>query len=316
MQIPGTMVEGGPWPHIDVPADLPHGDMPGDQVAITDAHVAKANVVFPALAEALVPVLQGSLHGRAVVAVAGGSGVGKSEVASILAHGLRTIGLGAYTLSGDNYPRRIPVHNDAERLRIYRGSGIRGLIARGGHTADRTEVLRALQRAGVDADPGQVAEHPWLADYQAAGRAGLQGYLGTRAEIDFDELSGIVDRFASGAGSVHLRRLGRTEADLWYDLVDLSAVHVLVIEWTHGLSDHLHGVDVPILLHSTPAETAEHRRSRGRDKGTDSPFTTVVLQVEQELLHSQAGKAAIIVSRAGELLSHEQYLAAMRGDDD
>ena len=33
-----------------------------------------------------------------------------------------TNGVGAYVMSGDNYPRRIPRDNDAERLRTYRAA--------------------------------------------------------------------------------------------------------------------------------------------------------------------------------------------------
>lgn len=55
-----------------------------------------------------------------VITVCGGSGVGKSEIASLLAHYFENMGVGCYTLSGDNYPHRIPVYNDAERLRIFR----------------------------------------------------------------------------------------------------------------------------------------------------------------------------------------------------
>ena len=44
--------------------------------------------------------------------------------------------------------------------------------------------------------------------------------------------------------------MGRTELDLWYDLVDFSNKNVLIIEWTHGNSDKYNGVDIPILLNS------------------------------------------------------------------
>ena len=55
---------------------------------------------------------------------------------------------------------------------------------------------------------------------------------------------------------------------------------MLVIEWTHGNSDEYKGVDIPVLLNSTPAETLEHRRNRNRDGAVDSPFTTMVLELE------------------------------------
>lgn len=298
-----------PWTPVAVPDDVPTGDMPGDRVSIGPRHVASANALFPLLVAELLPALAASPSERAVVGVAGGSGVGKSEIASLVAHLLRRSGVGSYTLSGDNYPRRIPSQNDAERLRIHRDGAVRGLVTDGLLRPERTAVLRALQEAGTDVDPAQVAEHPWLARYQRAGRAALKGYLGSPAEIDFDHLSDVVGRFKGGADRIPLRRMGRGPADLWYDDVDLTGVHVLVIEWTHACSDHLRGVDVPVLLHSTPAETLAHRRARGRDGATDSPFTTLVLGVEQELHEGQAPRARIILTRAGERLSVGRYRA-------
>lgn len=300
-----------PWTPPPLPADVPHGDMPGDRVNIGPSHVAKATRLFPVLVEQLLGVLGERTAGRAVVAVAGGSGVGKSETASLVSFYLRTAGVGSYTLSGDNYPRRIPVHNDAERLRVFRQGGQRGLVDSGEYTAERASVLRRLSAAGADADPALVVENPWLAVYQLAGRAALRGYLGTPAEIDFEHLSRVVGQFRDGVDAIWLKRMGRGEADLWYDLVDFSAVGVLVIEWTHGMNAFLRGVDVPILLNSTPAETLAHRRARNRDGATDSPFTTTVLEIEQDLLDSQAAGARIIVSKGGEALSYDQYSQAM-----
>ena len=299
----GILEAARPWTASPVPPEIPYGDMPGDQVRIGATQVAKAATLLPPLAEHLLPVLARSACSRAVVAVAGGSGVGKSEIASLLAFQLRSMGIGTYTLSGDNYPHRIPRLNDAERLRVFRRGGLRGLIASGLHTPQRSRALLALQVAGVDADRGRAAGCEWLAVYQDAGRTSLAGYLGTRHESDFAELSAIVRRFTDGADALYLRRMGREEADVWYDLVDVSDVHVLVIEWTHGLSDALVGVDVPILLVSTPAETLEHRRARNRDGGVDSPFTALVLEIEQELLDSRAHTARIVLSKGGELRS-------------
>ena len=309
-----------PWEAVEVTGPVPTGDMPGDRVAIGPQHVATANALFGALVAELLPVLAASPSTRAVVAVSGGSGVGKSEVGSLVSHLLRAVGVGAYTLSGDNYPRRIPAQNDAERLRVFRDAGTRGLVTDGLVTPERTATLRALQAADADADPAQVPEHPWLAAYQRAGRGGLAGYLGTPAEIDFDHLSAILAEFKNGAARVHLRRLGRGVTDLWYEAVDVEDVDVLVVEWTHGLSRHLRGVDVGILLGSTPAETLAHRRARGRDGGTDSPFTTLVLGLEQELLEVQAADARIIWAKSGDRLTYPGYRALMArtaaGDDD
>jgi alpha-galactosidase len=227
-------------------------DMPGDKIAVSETHIMKADVLFPQLLEMVQRACE-----RVVVSVFGGSGTGKSEIAVLVAAYMKEHGIGAYALSGDNYPHRIPMHNDAERLRIY----------------------------------------------NEAGDDGLRGYLGSAKEIDFDEINGIIQRFKSGEDKISLKRMGREEGQLWYDAVDFSDTQVLIIEWTHGGSDHLQGVDIPVLLWSTPAETLAHRRARGRDKGVDSPFTARVLEIEGELLHTQAHKARLILSSAGELIS-------------
>ena len=70
-----------PIPDLDA---IPSGDMPGDKVQITDQHVAKAQTIYPRLVELLQPLLS-TPPGRAVVSVHGGSGVGKSEIGSLLA---------------------------------------------------------------------------------------------------------------------------------------------------------------------------------------------------------------------------------------
>ena len=297
------------WTPPALPAVIPQGDMPGDRIVIGEEHIRKANTLFPALLPLLAACENPS--GRAVVTVCGGSGVGKSEIASILAYYLRAEGIGSYVLSGDNYPRRIPRENDAERLRVYRVGGLRGLIASGCYDAERSRTLIALQKAGCDADSASTARHPWLSIYQHAGAARLGEYLGSSQEQDFDELSGIVAQFKQGAQTLWLKRMGRETTDLWYDAVDMRGVDVLLIEWTHGNSDHYTGVDIPILLNSTPAETLAHRRARNRDGATDSPFTTLVLQLEQRLLEAQAHKAKLILSKSGELLTYAQYRSLM-----
>ena len=137
-----------------------------------------------------------------------------------------------------------------------------------------------------------------------------QGYT----YLILDALAGLVlhlSAFKAGAQKLWLKRMGRTEDARWYDEVDFSDVSVLVIEWTHGNSDLLQGVDIPVLLNSTPEETRAHRRARGRDGKTDSPFTTMVLEIEQKELDSCAHKAKIIVSKSGELLRYEEYRALM-----
>jgi glycosidase len=292
-------------------SSIPTGDMPGDKVQITQQHVDKAQVIFPRLWELLEPLLDARPHHRAVVAVQGGSGVGKSEIGSLLAHFLNERGIGTYVMSGDNYPHRIPRANDAERLRIFRTGGLRGLVDAGRYDEQVRATLADLQALDVDADRGRIAEHPWLATYQRAGRRALAGYLGTPNETDFDEVNRILASFRDGATELAFKRMGREEGEIWYETVDLSDTRVIVLEWTHGNNDNVTGVDLPILLNSTPEETLAHRRSRARDGAVDSPFTTTVLELEQALLHSQAGKARIIVSKSGELIDYDTYLEHM-----
>ncbi|WP_420176056.1 sucrose phosphorylase [Luteococcus sp. OSA5] len=298
-------------PALTDPASIPTGDMPGDKVQIDEGHLAKAEVIMASLWPMLQTSLAASPHHRTVISVHGGSGVGKSETASVLAAFLRHNGLGAYVMSGDNYPRRIPRDNDAERLRTFRSEGLKALVASGGYDEQAKQALAELQATDRDADPAECAQHPWLAAYQKGGAAALEQYLGSSQEIDFDEVSAILQAFHDGAESLHLKRMGRELDQLWYDDVDVRDVQVLVIEWTHGNSGNLRGVDIPILLNSTPEETLAHRRSRARDGATDSPFTTMVLGIEQAHLHEQAHRAKIIVNKAGQVISHAEYLESM-----
>jgi len=302
-----------PWKPVEI-ADtesIPKGDMPGDKVNIGPQLIQKATVIFPKLLELLIPVLDESPYQRAVVVVCGGSGVGKSGIASLISYYLKNLGLGSYTLSGDNYPHRIPKYNDAERLRVFRKSGIDGLISDGQYTEERLTILKDLQESGNDSNKDFINRYPWLAVYQTTGRNGLKNYLGTTNEIDFKELTGIISRFKNGESRIFLKRMGREETELWYDLVDFSDKNVIIIEWTHGNNHNLQGVDIPILLNSTPRETLEHRRSRNRDGATDSSFTTMVLEIEQDMLIYQAPNAKLILSKSGEILSYDDFVRLM-----
>ena len=298
-------------PKTDIPSDIEHGDMPGDKVEIEDIHIQKANTIFPKLLKLVCEAVSENPYERAVIAVCGGSGVGKSETASLLSYLFKSMGVGAYTLSGDNYPRRIPMYNDAERLHTFRLCAVKALAESGKYDEGAKEAIKKLQQEERDADESLVGEYPFLKDYIEGGSAGLDAYLGTDREIDFDEVSTIIAAFKDGARDIWLKRMGRDECSLSYDKVDFSDKNVLIIEWTHGNSDCLKGVDIPVLLNSTPEETLEHRRSRNRDGKIDSPFTTLVLKLEQQRLHSQAAKAKIIVSKAGKLLTFEEYKEVM-----
>ncbi len=288
-------------------AQVKHGDMPGDKVHIEDTHIAKAKTIFAELLREL-KALSGE---KVVIAVCGGSGVGKSETASLLSYFFGTLGIGSYTLSGDNYPRRIPMYNDAERLHIFREGALRGMVAEGTYSPEYFPIIHRLQEEGMDAAKSNAEQYPWYASYIKHGARALADYLGSDKEIDFAQIGGIVADFKAGKEKIYLKRMGRDAAALWYDEVDFSDINVLIIEWTHGNSKNYEGVDIPVLLNSTPAETLEHRKARNRDGATDSPFTTMVLEIEQNLLLRDAPKAKIILSKAGEILSYEEYLASM-----
>jgi alpha-galactosidase len=294
--------------------NIPKGDMPGDKINIDFGHLQKARGILPDLMKLLVPLMENQPYNRAVISVSGGSGTGKSEIASLLSYYFNETGTGSYTLSGDNYPHRIPKYNDAERLRIFRDSGIKGLVFQGQYSPERREILNELQKANHDFDPGCVQNHPWMLIYQDEGKKGLRKYLGTPNEINFNELNEIISKFRAGTDKLYLKRMGRKEEDIWYELVDFKSIKVLVIDWTHGISSYLEGVDIPILLSSKPQDTLKFRKSRNRDSGADSPFTEIVLNIEQELLISRAKAAKLIVSENGEIISYNDYLKAMTED--
>lgn len=295
----------------DISVDLnniAHGDMPGDKVSIDETHIKKAKTIFAKLLEELRSLNQE----KVVICVCGGSGVGKSETASLLSYFFKTMGIGSYTLSGDNYPHRIPMYNDAERLHTFRESAILGMIKDGEYSKERFDIIHKYQEEGMDANKANIETYPWYESYIRNGASGLADYLGSEKEIDFKQIENIVEQFKAGKDKIWLKRMGRDDAALWYDEVDFSNTNVLIIEWTHGNSKNYKGVDIPILLNSTPAETLEHRKLRNRDGAIDSPFTTMVLELEQNLLVRDAHKAKIILSKAGEILSYDDYLTLMK----
>ncbi len=306
LQNAASVVEG-----ISIPADIPHGDMPGDKIEIGESHIDKARTIFPILVKELQEKMNSNPYKRAVVAVCGGSGVGKSEIASLLSYLLERAGVGSYTMSGDNYPHRIPMYNDAERLHTFRKCGIRGMVDAGVMSPETALEIRELQAADDDANKAHLETDTWFRSYLEAGSEGLNNYLGTPNETDFEEVDQIMKAFKDGADKLWLKRMGRDEASLWYDEIDMSGKSVLIVEWTHGNSDYMSQVDIPILLNSTPAETLEHRRSRNRDGKLDSPFTMMVLELEQQKLVAQAHKAKIIISKAGEIITYEQFQKLM-----
>lgn len=292
------------------------GDLPGEKIEVKEELVVKANLLFGEIVKQLPDYFSKNPYQRVVLTVCGGSGVGKTSIAAILSYYFKQAGVGCYTLAGDNYPHRIPQYNDAERLRIFREAGIHGMIEKGVYTAESFSLLQKWQKMEEDANPEHLKEAAWFASYLNAGKMALEGYLGTEKELAYSEIGAIVSAFKDGAEKIWLRRMGREDTQLWYDCVDFSKIHVLLIEWTHGNSDYFQGVDFPILLNSTPQETLEYRKSRNRDGAVDSAFTTMVLQIEQVLLQRQALKAKLILSKAGELLTYEAYCRLMEESRD
>ena len=286
------------WSAPEVNENMPHGDMPGDKIAIGDDHINKANKIFPLLIEEIKKLNRD----KVVVSVFGGSGVGKSEIASLLTYYLQSVGIGAYVLSGDNYPYRIPMYNDAERLSIFRSNGLRGLVDEKVFNEEIKESLFKLWENETDPEPTLISEYPWLNIYQEKGRAALKEYLGTNKEQNYNEVNKIIKQFKNKEDKIYLKRMGRKEEERWYDEIDFSNIDVLVIEWTHGNNEKLEGIDIPILLNSTPEETREHRRLRARDGKTDSAFTTMVLSIEQEELDDRGRFAKIKISKQGEIM--------------
>ena len=61
----------------------------------------------------------------------------------------------------------------------------------------------------------------------------------------------------------------------------------MLLEWTHGGSDDLHGVDLSVFLESSPEETKERRIRRNRVENAASPFICRVVELEQEKLEVQ-----------------------------
>lgn len=287
------------------------GDMPGDKIDINVSHVSNTKKIFPILLESINSILEDRDTRKVVISVYGGSGVGKSETGALIAHFLKLEGINSYILSGDNYPKRIPLYNDAERLGEYRYHGVKALAEVGILTTEISGILKIIQSQGKDSDPHQIVDYPWLRIYQEAGKKALINYLGSPMEINFGEVNEIIHKFKKGVALINLKRMGRSETELWYETVDLSKISVLIIEWTHGNNENLEGIDIPIFLNSTPEQTLEHRKKRARDGGVDSSFTTLVLGIEQEKLHRQAKKAKLIVTKDGDIISYRTYLNFM-----
>ena len=278
--------------------DMPHGDMPGDKVLISDALIPHAQTLF----RLLVKEMYETDDEKYVIAIFGGSGSGKSVTTALLTYYFNEAGIRTYALSGDNYPRRIPEYNDAERISIFRSEGLKGLVKENLYSKDVQNILSDLWKKETDSDPREAEAYPWLAVYQKYGREGLRGYLGEDKEQDYAQINEILRSFKQGDEKIWLKRMGRTEDARWYDEVDFSDTDVLLLEWTHSGAEQVENVDISICLRSTPEETKAYRLFRARDGKADSAFVTMVLEIEQEKLDRRMESADIILAKDGKVL--------------
>ena len=121
---------------------------------------------------------------KTIISVSGGSGVGKTGMAFLLQNMFEKQGKKSLIISGDNYPHRIPMYNDAERIARFRMSGLNGLITERLYTDEVKEKLLELQKAGRDAE--EQKDMQWLSIYQKYGDKALTDYLGTDQELDYE----------------------------------------------------------------------------------------------------------------------------------
>ena len=236
---------------------------------------------------------------KTIISVSGGSGVGKTGMAFLLQNMFEKQGKKSLIISGDNYPHRIPMYNDAERIARFRMSGLNGLITERLYTDEVKEKLLELQKAGRDAE--EQEDMQWLSIYQKYGDKALTDYLGTDQELDYEAVSNLLMQFHGGTSQLMLRHMGRTPDDIWYDRMDVSDTDILILEWTHGNSACLQGVDVSVVLISTPEETLENRKKRNRDTAIDSPFVARVLRIEQKKINDGLDRADIIQDMHGRI---------------
>lgn len=271
-------------------------------VRIADIQRENADKLFPFL---LCRVRELPKEEKKVIVISGGSGAGKTGMAWLLKQRFHESGIPALIVSGDHYPRRVPFHNDAERLSVFRLAGMNALLTEGLYDASVSEELKALQMQNLDADESLTGRYPWLGTYQRCGDAALADYLGTEKELLFSEVSAVLSDFKKKEPVLLLRRMGRQAHEIWYEQEDVRAKEVLILEWTHGNSALLKETDVSVVLKSTPEQTLENRKIRNRDKGIDSPFVARVLRIEQEKIEEGLQKADLIQDMQGNIICKE-----------
>ena len=268
------------------------------KINIVEAQRRNADLLYPHIWSRLQKLKEGE---KKVIAISGGSGAGKTGMAWLLKEHFAEDKISALVLSGDHYPHRIPMYNDAERLQIFRAEGLMGLLKKNLYHADVEDALKKLQMQDEDADEKWTAQYPWLTIYQKYGDEALKNYLGTERELRFFEVSFVLSAFKRGDEKIWLRQMGREAYEVWYKEEKAADKEILILEWTHGNSPLLTGIDLSIVLKSTPEETLENRKKRNRDAAITSPFVARVLRIEQEKINAGMDRADFIQDMAGNI---------------
>ena len=133
--------------------------------------------------------------------------------------------------------------------------------------------------------------------FEESGEDGLRDYLGTPQEIDFDRINEVIADFHAGKNTITLRHMGREDGEIFSEETSFEGIRVLIVEWTHGGSEYLEGVDLPVFLESSPEETRERRIRRNGDANAASPFINMVVELEGEKLKRQRNRAKLIVGK-------------------
>ena len=181
----------------------------------------------------------------------------------------------------------------------------------GGSGSGKTTIAGALQQyllndgigcflLGGDDYPHRIPkrnDEERLRIFEESGEDGLRDYLGTPQEIDFDRINEVIADFHAGKNTITLRHMGRDDGEIFSEETSFEGIRVLIVEWTHGGSEYLEGVDLPVFLESSPEETRERRIRRNRDANAASPFINMVVELEGEKLKRQRNRAKLIVGK-------------------
>ena len=181
----------------------------------------------------------------------------------------------------------------------------------GGSGSGKTTIAGALQQyllndgigcflLGGDDYPHRIPkrnDEERLRIFEESGEDGLRDYLGTPQEIDFDRINEVIADFHAGKNTITLRHMGREDGEIFSEETSFEGIRVLIVEWTHGGSEYLEGVDLPVFLESSPEETRERRIRRNRDANASSPFINMVVELEGEKLKRQRNRAKLIVGK-------------------